>query len=727
MAAKTPISAPLGRVSDADTYPLIDNNDAINALVFRATSTERDKIPLDMRTGCLCIVYADKKAYKWSGSTWDEYYFPGGVVVADTDGAIPSLRHSLIFDDSFAVQSAGDVGAGVMISLSDAIKQSISEKAANAAMTINGKKFTNLRIMPPLQLDNYQGEDRMLVTPGTYEAHHAEGYLAYFDNEEVIVGTSAETNKHAGIVWADKVAWGAGNTYLYEDRTDKSVILQETDQLDPNVTGGTPILCALHLSFVGKAFGDGTITAYLIDRMTGNPLTSGGQPIGVTKHYKQGQEFEDLSVAEIYMAKGSTKAAWKIYHTFNDDPIKLKDWLEGDSCVLFQAMSGKEEASVPLNQFQIATGHKIEFERKYYGVDMFSIKGVLYYDVPEQLVGANTGEVSNLGIAMLNPSPLKTSIQNHIINFKDDGTHLGYFMLGEIFSQEDTKNMRGKAFTAKSVISDKYDATNVYLVRYVGDVSNADMYFLKGTQNMQPILASGWTIVHKLYEPEEFGGGYDTIGGDFTVPSDADLIAFMVGPQSEQSPMDLSIKDFNVSAKNPYTVYETAGVRMNGGVALKFNNTVAQFHTNALRWTINSSKTNLPFGQRKDGNAPINLTVKEDDASVYSGGLKVEESGLLGVRVYVNVYLGESAKATGSTTNFWVEDQDGNKIPDSDAPATVIKAKDGTAHHFSWEFNFTASGGEVLYLYAQSSVDDGAFVQNASYDAVGTLVNFRTV
>ncbi|WP_259556323.1 hypothetical protein [Vibrio harveyi] len=305
--AKTPISAPLGRESDADTYPLGNVADFLGAIVWKATTAERDKIPLEMRTGCVCIVTAEHKAYKWSGSQWDEYYFPGGVILADTDGAIPTLRHSLIFDDSFAIESAGDTGAGAMISLSDAIKQSIAAKSGNAAMTINGKKFSNLRIMPPLQLDNYQSEDRMLITPGTYESHHAEGYLAYFDTEEVIIGSNAEKNKHSGIVWADKVAWGDGNVYLYEDRNDKAVILQETDQLDPNVTGGTPILCALHMSFIGKAFNDGTITAYLIDRMTGNPLTSGGQPIGVTKHYKQGQEFEDLSVAEIYMAKGSTK------------------------------------------------------------------------------------------------------------------------------------------------------------------------------------------------------------------------------------------------------------------------------------------------------------------------------------------------------------------------------------------------------------------------------------
>ncbi|WP_259556327.1 hypothetical protein [Vibrio harveyi] len=113
---------------------------------------------------------------------------------------------------------------------------------------------------------------------------------------------------------------------------------------------------------------------------------------------------------------------------------------------------------------------------------------------------------------------------------------------------------------------------------------------------------------------------------------------------------------------------------MNGGVALKFNNSVAQFHTANKRWTINKTKTNLPFGERKEGSAPIDLFSSQDDAASYKGGLIEKEGGLVGIRVYVNMYLGESAKATGSTTKFWVEDVDGNKIPNSDAPDTVLKS-----------------------------------------------------
>lgn len=748
----TEITAPVAAGSPDTPLAVHFANEQQGGLKYFADNNDRDAFTKKFRVRCFkSVAYVASgenkypSIYQWTGTqsdgtdgSWKFVAYAGGFVLADDQGGIPKLISSLVVTSSFAIQAAGDQGGAAILDLSPETLKQITAKVAGDGMISAGTylqpntftKGNSFEFEPPLQVFADPDKDkafRVTMQHGYFESHHAEGYLAYFDTEEVIMGNNAEGSKHYGIIWADKVAWGDGNVYLYEDRNDKSVILQETDQLDPNITGGTPILCAIHLSFVGKAFEDGTITAYLIDRMTGNPLTNGGQPIGVTKHYTQGQEFEDLSVAEVYVAKGSTKAAWKVYHTFNSDPIKLKDWLEGDSCVLFQAMSGKEEASVAMNQFQIATGKKIEFERKYYGVDIFSLGWALNVDIPEQLAGANSGEVRNLGLAFLNPDPLKASIKSRVLTLKDDGTHMGYFMLGNIYSQEDTKNMRGKTFTAKAVVSDAQDATKIYMAVYKGDVSKADLYFLKGSQNMQPTLATGWTIPHNVYHAEEYGGGYDTIGGDFTVPSDADLVAFMVGPQDEQSPLNISFKDFNVSAKVPFTVYEANGLSMNGGAALKFNNTVAQFHTNALRWTINSHKTNLPFGERKNGNAPVNLTVKEDDAATYSGGLKVEEAGLLGVRVYVNVYLGESAKNTGSTTNFWVEDQDGNKIADSDAPVTTIKAKDGSAHHFSWEFNYQASAGEVLYLYATSSVDDGAYVQNASYDAVGTLINFRTV
>ncbi|AGG58108.1 hypothetical protein VPAG_00072 [Vibrio phage douglas 12A4] len=749
----TEITAPVAAGSPDTPLAVHYNNEQQGGLKRFATIAERDGFTSKFRSrllGSVAYVTSGENGYvsiySWTGTkidgsdgTWKFEGYMGGIVLADTDGAIPNQVATMVLSSDFSIQAAGDQGDGSLISLSDAIKQKLDSKSSSSDGMITAgtylkpstfSKGTTLEFEPPFNVfpDPDKKESfRVTMNHGVFEGKHAEGYLAYFDYGEVIIGSNAETTKHSGVVWADKVAYGSNNVYLYEDRNDKSVILQETDMLDPNVTGGTPILCAVHFSFYGKAFGDGSITAVLINKMTGLPLTQSGQPIGVTKHYKQGQEFDDISVAEIYMAKGSTKAAWKVTHTFNEDPVKFEDWLEGDSCVLFQAMNGKEEASVALNQFQIATGTKIEFERKYYGVDFFSLKWALSIDIAEQTSGSNSGQVSNLGIAMINPDPMKDSIGGGVLHIKDDGTHMGYFMVGDILSEEDTKNIRGKTFIAKAVVSNTQDATKIYMVVYKGDVSKADLYFLKGTKNMQPVLASGWSIAHSVYEPEEAGVGYDTVGGDFTIPADADLVAFMVGPQDEQSPMDISIKDFNVSAKVPFTVYDTKGVKMNGGVALKFNNTVAQFHTLNKRWTINSAKTNLPFGERKDGSAPISLFVEQDNVSGYIGGVKYDEDGKAGIRIYVNMYLGESAKSTGSTTNFWVEDVDGNKIPDSDAPETILKANDSGAHSFNWEFNYNGEAGTKLKLFAKSSVDDGAYVETASYDAVGTLVNFVTI
>lgn len=746
----TRIDAPLVAGSKAgDDWPVAYTNQLQGAFQQFADKAHRDKWTSMYKSRLFNTIAVVGKGendypsiYHWTGTkqdgsdgSWEFAGYFGGIVLADADGAIPALRATIVLGDDFSIEEAGDNGLGALVQLSDALKAKIGGggdgliSVGTYLKPATFSKGTTLEFEPPLQAFPDADKDkafRVTMQHGYFEAHHAEGYLAYFDNEEVIIGTKNGAADHKGVIWADKVAYGKGNVYLYEDRNDKAVILQETDMLDPNVTGGTPIICGLHLGFVGKAFEDGQVKAYLYDRNLNKVLTNkSGQPIGVVHSYKQGQEFEPLTITDVYIAKGSVKAAWYVTHTFNEGPIKLKDLIDGDSCVLFQALDGNEEVSTALNQYQILTGKKVEVERKYYGDYVFSTKWALSYDMPEQTIGANAGEVSNLGLAFLNPDPMKSSISGGIIHLKDDGTHMGYFMLGTIFSAIDTKNMRGKTITAKAVASDAYDATRVYMVKYVGDVSTADMYFLKGSQNMQPTLASGWTIVDSAFRAEDYGGGFSAVGKDFVIPSDADLIAFMVGPQDEQSPMDVQIKQFYGNMKTSFTVYDIKGTSPIGQHPLKWNNTVAQFHTGNKRWTINKSKTNLPFGERKDGSAPVNLKVSKDDSKGYVGGLELEADGTVSIRVYVNMYLGESASKTGSTTNFWVEDVDGNKIPDSDAPTTTIKAGDHTAHHFNWEFPYSGGNGDELILYAQSSVDDGAYVQTASYDAVGTLVNFK--
>ncbi|QKN84461.1 hypothetical protein MARILYN_53 [Vibrio phage Marilyn] len=730
MAAKTPISAPLGRVSDDDTYPLVDNNDAINALVFRATTAERDKIPLDMRTGCVCVVYSEKKAYKWSGSTWDEYYLPGGVIVADTDGAIPSLRHSIIFDDSFAIQSAGDSGAGVLIGLSTAVKQALAKKTSTGgAMTINGQSISDLTVMPPLQIDGSQDQKRLLVSPQTYEPHHAEGYLAYFDVDEMILGNSVpSTGRRKGGIWADSIAWGANNVDLYAERETKSVILQEADEKDPNATGGVPILCGLHIGFYGKAPQDGTIECKLVNNMNGDILEdASGQPIGIIHHYKKDDPLKPLTAIQVYRAKGAVKATWIPKHTFTDDPVRLEDWAVAGSCMMFQQMGNGEAISPVLNEFQEIVGKPIKVMQKYYGVSVVGNKWALSFDEPRQTITAGSASDSVIGVDFENPTDVSVAIENNLFNAKDTGK-LCLFSLAVELSEEDTRNLRGKTVTVRTQVLNRLSATKLCMFVYTGNLKDVTRPVLTGISNDAFTLSQGWDNHDNAFLPEHPEGSFHPIEKDFVIPNAAGLVMFAVLPTEEQSPMDVSIKPIEVDVKDPFTAYE---VSINpGSDQLQFQIVNSQFVTNLKIWGVNPTKTNLPMGEKPStvGKAPVKLFAEEDDAAAYRGGIILEDITEYKIELWLSVSNYFKTKLSADETlRFWVEDEEGDAVADSEA-SLVLKDGDYTAHLVNWHFDYaTTKKNTKLRLYGQSSSKKVGFLTNGTYNAAGVSVDAKII
>lgn len=680
--------------------------------------------------------------YKWESNKWNfEGYF-GGMVLADTDGALTRVDSTAVFGPDFAIQAAGDTGNGILIVLSDKVKQELASKIAggDGMITVgtygDAKTFgkgATLEFEAPLVAfadPDKEKAFRVTMEHGYFERAHAEGYLAYFQGGETIIGATTTEEYHKGTIWADNPVWGSNNVFLYTDRNNKAMVLQEGDTLDPNVSGGMAIFCGLYLGLVGEAQEAGTIKAVLFDHTTGKVLTNpSGQPIGVTHHYAQGDKFNDLLALDIYKAKGAVNACWSIWHTFNSDPVRLEDWVTGNSCVIFQEYTKTEGISPALNQFQLSIGKYIAIEPKYFGIDMFSTKWAFSQDLPEADVAANAGENSVIGMSFLNPTPLKASVTNGQLHVKDDGTHMALFAFGDFFTEEDTKAMRGKDVSVKTTVLDKYNATCICMYVYKGDLATVDKKFLKGKHNMQDTLATGWTRADSAFIPENATGQVATVAHSFTIPTDADLVAIMICPQEEQSPLDIVIDNLEVSADPAFETYLVNALTVTGQHPLHWSSTSAQFHTRAnIRWTINKAKTNLPFGERKVGKAPIKLISSKDDAASYVGGLEVESDGDWSFHVYVNMYAGEGIPAKGtSTTKFWVEDVDGAVVADSTSPDTVLKAEDKTPHYFSWIFSGTFAKGAQLKLYASSTVDDGAYVQSASYDAVGTVATQTTM
>lgn len=738
--AKTPITAILGRESDADTYPLVDNNMAINALVFRNTIAERDAIPMDMRTGCVCHVLknadGDKETFVWSGVTWDHFELGtqdiplAGISFVNPDGSTTTGVELLALSgldlkgnptDGFTLHATG--GGALSVSTNE-----VPSKQYDGINHITLGPFLEAATMRLTQGAQTKGLT-ISIKPDAFEAHHSEGYLAYFDMDEIILGnTVPQTGRRKGGIWADSVAWGANNVDLYAERDTKSVILQEADGKDPNVTGGVPILCGLHIGFYGKAPQDGTIECELVDNMTGRVLEdASGQPIGIIHHYKKGDPLKPLTAVQVYRAKGAVKATWIPKHTFTDDPLRLEDWAVAGSCMMFQQMGNGEAISPVLNEFQAVVGKPIKVMQKYYGVSVAGNKWALSFDEPRQTITAGSASDSVIGVDFENPTDVSVAIENNLFNAKDTGK-LCLFSLAVELSEEDTRNLRGKTVTVRTQVLNRLSATSLCMFVYTENLKDVTRPVLTGILNDAFTLSQGWDNHDSAFLPEHPEGSFHPIEKDFVIPNAAGLVMFAVLPTEEQSPMDVSIKPIEVDVKDPFTAYE---VSVNpGSDQLQYQIVNSQFVTNLKIWGVGSTKTNLPMGERPStvGKAPVKLFAEEDDAAAYSGGIILEDVTEYKIELWLSVSNYFKTKLNADETlRFWVEDEAGDIVADSEA-SLVLKDGDYTAHLVNWHFDYTTVQKDTkLRLYGQSSSKKVGFLMNGTYNAAGVSVDAKEV
>ncbi|EGR3070286.1 hypothetical protein DMW20_12050 [Vibrio parahaemolyticus] len=741
MAAETPISAILGRVSTLDTYPLVDNNTSINALVFRNTIAERDAIPMEMRTGCVCHVLknadGDKETFVWAGSTWDHFELGtqdiplAGLTFVNPDGSTTTGVELLALSgldlkgnptDGFTLHATG--GSALSISTND-----LPSQQHDGINHITLGPFLEAATMRLTQGSQTKGLT-ISIKPDAFEAHHSEGYLAYFDMDEVIIG-NAVTDKRKGAIWADKIAWGAGNQDMYAERDTKSVILQDPYNDDPSVTGGAPILCGLHIGFYGSAPNDGTIEFYLWDANREEALlNSAGQPIGVIHHYTQGDKLKPITIAQVYMAKGAVKAQWRMKHTFTDDPVRIGDWAVDGSCILYQLLGKGESISTALNEFQSVIGKPIRVMSKYYGTDFSSNTWSYGFDIAQSVIPANQGMDSVIGIDFENPTPLKVALENSILNIKDDGTNLGLFNTGIELSHEDTINLRGKEVEVTLQAFDRYNALNLVMFSYTGNIADVQRPILTGMNNDQYTLSAGWDKHDVQFLPEHPEGSFHPLTKKFVIPNSANLIMFGVLPNEEQSPTDVSLKPMTINVTTPFTAFEVSIPKE--GDELAFKSVSSEFVTYNKIWRINKNKTNIPFGEKVShvNNAPVELYVEEDDAAAYNGGLKLTEATQYRIEVWLSVQNYYKTKLSqDETVRFWVEDADGNVIADSNATPLILKDGDNNAHIVNWTFHYTnQTEGTIIKLYGQSSSDTApAFLAQGSYNSAGVMVDAKVM
>lgn len=738
--AKTPVTAPIDRESEDDTYPTGDVSKMINAIVWKATTTERDKIPLEMRIGCVCIVASKEKAYKWTGGDWDETYFPGGLIVADTDGAIPTLRHSLIFDDSFAVQAAGDTGAGVLISLSQAIKTAIAAKGTStAAMTINGKAVKDLTVMPPLQIDESQSQTRLLVEPGSYEPMTAPSFLSKATSIKVIsagVDTTIYPNEPI-------TPYGM---YFSPDNQLSGIKIQEDDNRDPNL-GGQLTEVMGSASFDELAPSNGTIKMWFMYHQNGAWLPTGyltgtdGKPIIVEQPFKSGEKLK-MVISGAYWAKGQETITMHIEHSFTGEDISL----DPDG-TLFCANQFENGSGTSLARIEFLRRNGVMIIPSIYKFETHAISmasSMAGINKAETDVKAGAGEEYLSQFGVNNLTGCKASVTNGLLNIKDNGTDILDYYVDYLVDNTRTSMMRGKKFTSTVKMQNDNDSYEFALFSWKG-TRNRPAKIYSSRSNGVLNLNAGWTKVKSIFIQENTDNNIKPYTLDVTIPTDAVNLAFAVFPRTAQDPIDTIFEDFTIDPNPEFTGYAEIERYNLNEVHLGVSDKYLELGQNvqgyaSLRYTLNYKPINglpLPMGEIIKGSAPFTLdkTRNAVPGSAARGGEGVRVAQKDGQVSLSFEYLWWNEQKTDSVVDVWVVLY---QVGDSDADAIKI---DGSQMNFTIPANTTTHGipktqpsfifeiekGQAFGLRGSANKNDGAYLESTKMTdyMVKPIIDFK--
>lgn len=136
-----------------------------------------------------------------------------------------------------------------------------------------------------------------------------------------------------------------GGAYLEVDRIHKAYGIQETDDKDPNITGGSSFNIVAVAAMSGVAPSDGKVRLWIqvldqLRKSKGILTDENGNPMAVEKHYKAGDTLDRLVIDHFVNAKALTYFRVMVDNGF-DDPLLLEDRTEGNTCLLIQESTKK--------------------------------------------------------------------------------------------------------------------------------------------------------------------------------------------------------------------------------------------------------------------------------------------------------------------------------------------------------------------------------------------------
>lgn len=612
-------------------------------------------------TKVVCIVDRDNNGfvawYEWDSTKWSEYDAQG-VIMSDSNGAIPKNIKTVVFGPGFAIQQAGDQEDAALVTYTEqggsgtiTLDDGTNNVAGIDQLDIKGMKVTRLPtdpggsagnaqitsginwhmsapnqqygsslanevvILPPLNTyidpDQAGAESvKLEIKPGTFEEMHSPSFLAYLQEPEEVIGKmdihGAPIGHPKGAVWFDDVVVPSG-PYILLDKINKAYGIQEADELDPNVSGGMNYLICYRMAFKGKAPSDGFVRIFLMEKRVG---TQGqlkyledvnGHPMAVERYYRSGDELGHLDVIGVVNAKGIKEFQCLSEDSFTDDMLNLQDRENGASGLMIQAIKSDDQTGRALLQFMHDTGQDIIFNSHYLGPSRMDIDWMTKFDQPLVDIDAGTVVTQSDGMHSTIIGKMKAGIQSGHMVFQDNGSDIADFNFGKIFGADETRMLRGKQVQVSATLTDKQDAYNIGLFKWTGKPDEHTDKVFTGRQNVSLVMEANWTKVDTLFISEDVVSGDHDVTKTFTVPADANNYAILIYPAQAQSPMHLQLKHFKLDVVVPFIGFDVHTPLLDNEKHLILSDEYKKFVQDnqsfaSLRYTINQDDTNgLPM------------------------------------------------------------------------------------------------------------------------------------
>ena len=718
------------------------------------TIAERDawstKFKAQLSFDVIASVDADSNGftqlYRFDAATksWKDYDAQG-VIMSDSNGAIPKNIKTVVFGPGFSIQQAGDQEDAALVTYTEP-----GAGTGGSPLTVEQswgsyEQVTNVNTIStrfPLEVamsrqnpdDANSGIATLTIKPGTFQPMLAPSYLAYLKEDVEIVGKIEQGKEldagahHKGALWFSDVIVPAG-VYIEERPADKSWGIQEADDLDPNVTGGTNYLLAARIHMKDKAPSDGMVRLYIYNKSV-DPFEPTGylddidkNPLVVERHYKIGEELGVLDVMGIVTAKGIQEFSINVVDTFTDDIIMLTDRTEGASGLLIQALTSTMKTGLGLLQFESDTSQNIEFSSHYLGESRASLDYLLTLDEPKTMLTAGSNNSSVDGWRIINISGLNYAVQSSHLEISDDNIHPCDFNFGKIFGSEETRMLRGKAVQFSTTLIDRTNSITVDLAAWKGvaDAFTKDVFKSRNVDG--PVLDANWELVDSFEIPQDSASVDHNATYSFDVPLDAVNYAIIAYPTTPSLPTLIKFKQFTVSVVDPINSYILDSPELLSELHLAYDVTHKTFIQGtggrevSLRYTINNSTEGnpMPVGVPGAGLAPITLdnsvnTIPGSGAGEGEGAMVFGDDGKANIHTILRI---ANEQISASTVTFWwsTVGADGNltKLVDSEQSFTVPAKSPGSI--FAMEYDIASVvAGTKLALRAKSDSVDGAYM-----------------